>query len=197
VKAETKQSAAVTKPAKTTEDGTERRRKILEEVHPLLEGAHKGDKEVLPKIREALDEAPELARIFVDLSQEAERSLIRHISGDNLLVQEALPRQLEAMRKELVDPNPSPLERLLIERVVASWLQVRYFEAHYAKNLPNLNVVQSEYLQKRIDRAHKRHLSAIRTLAQVRNKLLKPTIAQLNVAGQQINMAGASATSEP
>lgn len=49
--------------------------------------------------------------------------------------------------------------------------------------------MQSDYYQRRIDRAHNRHLSAVRTLAQVR-KLLKPSVAQINIADKQINTAG-------
>jgi hypothetical protein len=132
-----------------------------------------------------------LAKLFVGLSREAEHGLIRHISGGDLLVQEALPRQLAAMKQELAGPNPSPLERLLAERVVATWLQLSFFEAHYAKNLGNLHIAQGEYHQRRLDRLYRRHLSAMRTLVQVR-KLLKPgvpQVAQINIAEQQINTA--------
>jgi hypothetical protein len=106
------------------------------------------------------------------------------MSGDDLLVREALPRRLAAMRRELAGPNPSPLEGLLAERVAATWLQLRLFEAHYAKNLGNLRIDQGEYHQRRLDRLHRRHLSAIRALAQVRK--LGPAI-QINIADKQIN----------
>jgi hypothetical protein len=167
--------------------GRRRRRKLLEEVQPLLERAQKGDKEVLPKIRAALDEVPGLTTLFVDLAREAERSLIRHVSGDNLLIKEGLPRQLETMRKDLAGPNPSPLEGLLVERVVATWLQLRLFETHYAKNLGNLTVAQGEYHQRRLDRLHGRHLSAVKSLSQVRK--IGPAV-QINIADKQINTAG-------
>ena len=47
---------------------------------------------------------------------------------------------------------------------------------------------QSEYHQRRLDRLHRRYLSSIRTLAQVR-KLLNPAVTQINVAEQQVNLA--------
>jgi len=181
----------VAKSGEVTKEGVERRRKLLEEVQSVLDRAHEGDREVLPRIREALDEVSELAEALFDLSREAERSLIRHMSGENLLVQEALPRQLKAMKEELAGANPSPLERLLVERVVATWLQLSFYEDHYVKNLGNLYIDQGEYHQRRLDRLHRRHLSAIRTLAQVR-KLVKPgvpQVAQINIAEQQINTA--------
>jgi hypothetical protein len=44
------------------------------------------------------------------------------------------------------------------------------------------------YHQRKIDRAHARLLSAVRTLAQVR-KLAVPAL-QLNIAKKQVNVAG-------
>jgi hypothetical protein len=162
------------------------RREMLEELKDFLERAQRGDREVLPLLRQSLDEMPHLARKFVDPARQTERSIMKNYAGDDLLIQEALPRTLKLMREELAGPNPSPLEELLVERVVMTWFQVQYYESLYAQNIGNLTIPRSEYHQKRLDRAHKRHLSAVRTLAQVR-KLLKPTVAQINIAEKQIN----------
>ena len=107
------------------------------------------------------------------------------MTGNNLLAKEAAPRKLKAMKEELAGSSPTPLERLLVERVVASGLQLQHAEAMYAQNLKHLAMAQSEYHQRRLDRLHKRYLSAIRTLAQIR-KLGVPV--QINVAEQQVNM---------
>src|SRR4051812_4036729 len=96
-----------------------RRRELLDELKGCVEQAQDGDEEALSKVREILKEAPHLARIFVDLANVAERSFVKRVSGDDPLVQEAIPPQLKAMRKELVGPEPSPLEKLLAERIVA------------------------------------------------------------------------------
>jgi hypothetical protein len=45
------------------------------------------------------------------------------------------------------------------------------------------------YYQKAIDRAHKRYLSAIKTLAVVREPAVP--VLQVNIARKQVNMAGA------
>ena len=81
------------------------------------------------------------------------------------------------------------MESLLVERIVACWLQLQYYEVLYAQNFRQLSLRQSESQQKRIDQAHRRYLSAIRTLAQVR-KLVKPSVAQINIAEKQINTVG-------
>jgi hypothetical protein len=90
------------------------------------------------------------------------------------------------MRIEVAGDNPSPLERLLAERVVATWLQVQLFDAFYAFGLKSGTISQDEHRQKRLDRAHRRHLSAIRTLVQIRK--MGPAV-QINIAEKQINTA--------
>ena len=112
-------------------------------------------------------------------------------SGDQLHTETFLARPLsllEAMRSEVAGRDPSPLERLLAERVVACWLQLQHAEAIHVNGLGELTMSESEYHQRRLDRLHRRYLSAIRTLAQVR-KLLRPAVTQINVAEQQVNVA--------
>ncbi len=75
----------------------------------------------------------------------------------------------------------------LAERVVATRLELQLFSGLYGANLGKLTLGQGDYHQKRLDRAHGRHLSAIRTLAQVRK--LGPVV-QINVAEKQVNTVG-------
>ena len=155
----------------------------------LVSRAESGDQDALRALEDALAEFPVLART---VAGRTEVSLVENYAGRSPAAKEAVRRQLETIRKELSGSHPSPLERLLVERVVLTWLQVQSFETHYARKLRNLDLKQCEHYQRRIDRAHKRHLSAIRALAQVR-KLLKPSVAQINIAEQQINTAGGCA----
>ena len=174
----------------TSEKTASRPPERLEEISDLLARAKQGDKEVVPELRQALEEMPELARRFGDPAARVERVIIEKYVGENLLATEGISRTLKLMRERLAGEDPTPLERLLTERVVATWLQLQFFEHLYFQSLMNLTNSQDEYYQKRIDRAHKRHLSAVRTLAQVR-KLLKPgRVNQINIADQQVNVAG-------
>ena len=158
----------------------------LKELKALIICVRNGDEGAIPRLREILREAPELARRFVNPAVQTERSMIENFAGgdDGLVVQETLPHTLEAFRAELRGESPSSLEQLLVERIVATWLQLHYFEALYAQNMDELTIVQSEFHQKRIDRAHRRHLSAIKTLAQIRK--MGPAV-QINIAEKQIN----------
>jgi hypothetical protein len=160
----------------------------VKELKDLIVRVRDGDEGAVPRMREIFCQAPELARRFVDPAIQAERSIIESFAvGDGgLMVQEALPHTLKALRVELGGVSPSPLERLLVERIVATWLQLHYFETLYAQNMDDLIISQGEYHQKRIDRAHRRHLSAIKTLTQIRK--MGPAV-QINIAEKQINTA--------
>jgi hypothetical protein len=51
----------------------------------------------------------------------------------------------------------------------------------------SMTIAQAGYHQKRLDRTYRRHLSAIRTLAQIRK--MGPAV-QINIAEKQINTYG-------
>ena len=188
---------ALPDPATMSEEKRERRRQALEKWRGLVERAEQGSKDALPAIREVLGDLPELSWRLVNLAKTAEDSLIKEMTSDNdLLAREMLPLQLAAMREELAGPDPSPLERLLVERVVVCWLQLQHADIVYAQHMKNLTLKQRDHYQRWQDRQHNRYLSAIRTLAQVR-KLLKPTVAQVNIAEKQVNLAGGELPSSP
>jgi hypothetical protein len=170
------------------EGDLEERRATVAKLRELTEKAQDGDEEAALDIREILDGSPDLAWRFIKgPGKMAEADLIDEMTRDqDLASKELLKHQLESMRIEVAGDNPSPLERLLAERVVATWLQVQLFDAFYAFGLKSGTISQDEHRQKRLDRAHRRHLSAIRTLVQIRK--MGPAV-QINIAEKQINTA--------
>jgi len=160
-----------------------------DDLRKFLKRARDGDESALPVVWKLLQEPGAVDRFGGNLAEQAELSLIRAVAGKDVLVREALTRKLELMRAELAGPQPTPLERLLVERIVACWLQVQDADVRYAQGQKDCTFAQGEYYQRRQDRAHKRYLSAIRALALVR-KLALP-ILQVNVARQQVNVAHA------
>src|SRR5262249_61816168 len=100
-----------------------------------------------------------------DLARNAEKSLLSAICDEkNLLARRAVKQTLAKLKTELLGPSPTPLERLLVERIATCWLQVQLFENVYATNLHAMSRLDGEYYQRRLDHAHKRYLSAIRSL---------------------------------
>ena len=163
-----------------------RSRAAMSEVIGRAEG---GDKEALSVLREIFDKDPCLWEDYGNLALQAERALVAMAAGDNHLLREAMQRKLTAMKEELEGPEPTPLDRLLAERVATCWFQVQYADAAYAQAMTDGGVTfeQGDYYQRRQDRAHRRYLSAMRTLAQVR-RLLTPAM-QVNIGARQVNLA--------
>jgi hypothetical protein len=139
-------------------------------------------------LRELLADPAAISLCGGDLAAQAEASLIDKAAGKNLAFQEALARKLELLRAEVAGPDATPLERLLAERVAACWLRMHYYEALLTQKEPDLSLAQGEYHHRRLDRAHRRYLSSLKTLALVR-KLAVPVL-QVNIAKRQVNVAG-------
>ena len=142
---------------------------------------------MLPVVREILKDAGAVDRLGGDLARQAEQALIRAATGEDVVFREALIRKLDLMRADLAGPVPAPLDRLLVDRVVACWLQLHYADMLLAQNAGKLTLAQADYRQRTRDHAHRRYLSAIRTLALVR-KLAAPVL-QVNIAKRQVNLA--------
>src|SRR5262249_60099078 len=173
--------------AKTTKPAEDALAKA-DDLETLVRRAEKGDKTALPDLREVLKDPAAVDLLGGNLAGQAEASLIRNAAGDNLAAREALTRKLELLRAELAGPAPPPLERLLVERVATCWLQLHLADIRLAQQEREMTLAQGEYHQRSRDRAHKRYLSAIRTLALVR-KLALPVL-QVNIARRQVNVAG-------
>jgi hypothetical protein len=159
-----------------------------DELARLLKKAEQGDHSVLPELREALDTDANLWKHYGDLAAQAEASLILLAAGKNLLLAESLQRKLKALKDELGGESPSPLDRLLVERVVMTWLQTAYFDGLLTQ-ARGASEAQAKMLQRQQDAAHRRHLTAVKTLATVR-KLLKPTPSTLELLGYSASEEG-------
>lgn len=76
----------------------------------------------------------------------------------------------DALRDELAGPSPTPLERLLVDRVVLGY----HADAAAAQAAGReLTPAQLGHLQKRQERAQRSYLAAVKALAVVR-KLMQP-----------------------
>jgi hypothetical protein len=172
-----------------TEDEIEERRTTIAKLRTLIDKAQCGDEQAALDIRKILDGSPDLAWRFINgPGKLAESAMIDTFTkDDDLSSKELLKHQLESMRIEVVGQNPSPLERLLAERIVATWLEVQLFSGLYAMGMKNETRSQGDYRQKRLDRAHRRHLSAVKAMAQIRKM---GQAVQINIAEKQINTSG-------
>jgi len=139
------------------------------ELRELTGRAQRGDRAVLPDLMRVLDARPALWKHCGDIAREAEALWVDLIAGGDLLVRQSLKRKVADMKAELAGPAAPPLERLLVDRVVATWMQLAQADSAIAQlRGRDLTVAQLDLLQRRQERAQRSYLAAIRTLATVR-----------------------------
>ena len=162
-----------------------------QEIRDLVKRASNGDRTTRPEILALLadgDRGLYYQETYGSSADWLRQSIVKKAAGENVLSQEAIRQKLDCVRSELEGPNPTPIERILAERATLCWALVNWYENSY-QNIESMSLSQADFHQRRIDRAHARFLSAVRTLAQVR-KLALPAL-QVNIAKNQVNVAGA------
>jgi hypothetical protein len=185
-----------TSPTDNTPALPDETRLALRKLKDLSDRAEDGDGEARRELRRFVASAsPKIVAEASSFARRGERLLAGTIAGGEPLMEEALIARLQMMRREIAGLDPTPLERLLAERVVAYWLLVKMLEESISANLDRENKENrfSFSLLKLVikwqDSVHKRHLSAIKTLAQVR-RLQRGSSLQINVGTQQVNISG-------
>lgn len=166
-----------------------RRIEGAEEFRSLLIEAQQGDHKALARLKEQFGDNPDFwMRFGGDAARRAENALAERMAGDALLTRESIRVQMAQMRAQLAGPVPTPLEMLLIERVVMCAFQLQHAETSYAERLDGgMTEQEMRFFERRVDGVSKRYLAAVRSLATVR-KLQLP-IVQVNVAEKQVNIA--------
>lgn len=170
-----------------------KRRAVLETTLARTEAtdrAAQGDSSALAEVSRELDNLPEVVAQLGDLGKAVLLTIVDDFAGQNLLIREAQKRFLAQLQRDVEGPSPTPLERLLAQEIVLCRLHLTNQQFQFAA-LDSYSFAEGEFRQKQIDRAQRRLLAAIKTLAQVRQ--LRLPAVQVNVAtqgGQQMNVSG-------
>lgn len=145
---------------------------ILAELRELTSRAKAEDATALPRIREILNERPEIWRHVGDLSSMTERAWIAAHAAENPLAVESLKRSVAEMRAELAGEHPTRLERILVDQVIATYLEAKYLESVTASATKG-TLDQSALRLRRLESAQRRQIAAINALTTLRT--LEPT----------------------
>lgn len=109
---------------------------------------------------------------FPSLGQQTAQTWLNMAAGKDLVMRESLEAQWRALIEGLGQTTDSSVEKLLVERVAACWIQTHYADALYAsfhdKEAP-LAVLKAA--EQRMDRAQRRYLAALRQLSTLRRLL--------------------------
>ncbi len=178
-----------TTPLELSEDAKER----LKALEALSERVEAGDKSVRKKLRKAVREsAPEVISQASDIARQGQWGLIKTAAAGEPLKEEALLARLDLMRSEIAGSNPTPLEVLLVEKIVAMWMLTELLELLNTAQLttvPKSQRVDHKFLKFYLrwhEQTHRQLLNAIKGLAQVRRLQSGIPNSQTNV---QVNLA--------
>jgi hypothetical protein len=156
----------------------------------MSQRAGAGDEEASQALIEACRTVPKLWEIMSTLSSMAVRSWVDLLAADRPgagVTRRTIEKEIERKRNEVAGANPSPLERLLAERVALCWVAVTHADAQYTRKLKEgMSFREGEYYSKRCEQTQQQLLKAIESLARVR-RLLTPM--QINIGQNQINLS--------
>ena len=106
---------------------------LIDELQDLVARADAGDADALPRIKQLLDEHAQFTDHFGDVAKVAVECWLALYAANNAVLAEATRRKMVTWRASIADPNPSPLEALLIEQIMVCWMQSHYAEVMYAQ----------------------------------------------------------------
>jgi hypothetical protein len=166
----------------------------LAKLEELSNRAASGDKVARRELRRVLRESgPEVVREASEVARIGQWALIKIAAVGEPLAEEALVARLDLTRVEVAGENPSALESLLTEKIVAVWILTELLELLLSAQLAGgdeVNRVPHSFLRFYLgwlEQAHRRLLTTIKTLAQVRRLQSGTPSSQTNV---QINVEG-------
>ena len=164
-----------------------------EAVPKIMKEARKGSPESREALQKLFDHYPTLAGPAGDLAQVVQNSVVRAAGGGDPVSEESLRWWLADMRKSLDMPGDGELERLLIQRVVISWLALNTAEKLQGEKWgKGMTLADATFWDRHVSRLDADFQRGCRTLAEIR-RLGRPTVlAQMNIAEkQQINITAA------
>lgn len=149
-------------------DTTEPRATITEDdFDELVENAATGDEAAVEDLRQALRGNAAIYETLGDLARHVQMALIDLAAPDSVAMRESVRLNLNCIRQDLRNEGcGTALEKLLVEQVVASMLDVSIQRVALAQDHPT--EAQRKRCEKRLDRAQKRHLAALTALNEVR-----------------------------
>jgi hypothetical protein len=122
-----------------------------------------GDDSALPQLRFMLANNPSIWREAGDMALLARRVWLDLLVDSNAYSREIIEHKLDEMREAISGPCPSPLEELLIERVLIGWLQVYQIDIVLAQNQSKAPTLLSE-LTRRQQAADHRYRASLKQL---------------------------------
>jgi len=165
-----------------------------QEFQQLVRKMNEGDQSALLAVRDMLDNNPEIWRQAGDLGRLSEFTLIQRIAEKNKLAVGMFSRYIESLKEEIAGYAPTPLERLVAQRVVQCWLQVQHVDIAAADT--DMPLPQARFWASRQGQAHRRFISAVKSLTMIR-ALLPPAAPRAAIAASADSDSRSPACDKP
>ena len=133
-------------------------------------------------LKNYLDQHLDLSDMTLSMTADIRHKLLLYMANADSKTQEKLQAELDTLQRNLANlsEKPTVLHRLLAEEVLTSYLMLRCADTAYARHHGSLTTMAL----RRADSAQIRFLRAIKTLANVHERL--PQIVNVNLGNQQI-----------
>ena len=133
-------------------------------------------------LKNYLDQHPDLSDMTLSMTADIRQKLLMYIANADPKTQASLQAELDALQSHLANltQRPTVLHHLLSEEVLTSYVMLRCADTAYARHQGSLTTMAL----RRADSAQIRFLRAIKTLAQIHQRL--PQIVNVNLGNQQI-----------
>jgi hypothetical protein len=148
--------------------------------------ADAGDATALARLRTCFRDVPALADSLSGLAHNAETAILANVPAG---AAELFREQTAHLRKQLREEGTgSALETMLIRRIGLDYLASLQADRQRALAPGESRSLElARFYDQQADRAHRRFLASVESLARVR-KLITPI--QINIADQQVNVTG-------
>jgi len=149
------------------ESAHEEGQQLVMQLRELSAKSNAGDPQALHSLRTLLADDRRLVDQFGNLARHIEFVWLDKLAADDVLTREAVREHLDQLRATLAGPQPTAIEKLLIDQVVICSLADRHAaisEATSADGTPQLAVMRA----KRAESTHKRLLAAVKMLTTLR-----------------------------
>jgi hypothetical protein len=123
---------------------------------------------MLAELEEIFNANPSLWQNAGDLTRMTEQMWLERICGTNLFNGQAMRRHVEAMKRDLAGPSPTPLEKLLAERIAACWLASQHADLAAATGVDTDGAKVTLVKLQQMESANRRLLATMKSLAVVR-----------------------------
>jgi hypothetical protein len=146
--------------------------------------------ERIPKLRDYLRDHPELHRYITCLAGAVKEGVLEKMvtgAGSRIL----LEAHLQEVQQKLYSPNPSAVERLLVEAVMMCWLRVQYAELRRTQAMSGgVSFREIELAEKVLTQSYSRYTRALSHLAKVQRLSLPKSLPKTESEAVDLGSAG-------